>query len=124
MQLGQAEQARKDLERVPLDYEQTAEAIRLLALSSIETADGSRAWYWLKKGRDLYPDKFLDSWVDYSLANVAMAKNDVTLLDSLLQEAGKRYPPSDGWLTLMQASAEAFKWAQLRGVSVKGGSKQ
>jgi tetratricopeptide (TPR) repeat protein len=110
MQLGKLDEARTNLEKVPLHHDRTPEAMRFLAQISLESKKYTEAEFWLNKGRGEYPDSFLDSWVDYVLVRVAIGANDTAKVKSLVDEAEKKYPPSDDWLNLLQAASEAFYW--------------
>lgn len=111
--LGNYEDAQMHLEQVPLDHERTPQALRLLANVSLEQGQPSTAAFWLSKGRSEFPDQFLDSWVDYALARVAIDKGDATAVQAIQKDAAKKYPPSDYWFNLLNAAAETFYWKQV-----------
>lgn len=110
--LGKYEAARSNFESVPLGHELTPDAIRNLAILALDTGKLQAADFWLSKGRSDYPDSFLDSWVDYAMMRVAIGSNDVAAVRTLRETAGKKYPPSDQWLTLLQAAAESYEWSR------------
>lgn len=110
--LGDLEKARRHFEHIPLGHERTPEAIRHLAEITLEQQNYAQASFWLTKGKQEYPDEFLDSWVDYALVRAAHFEGDMEKMQELRVEAEKRYPPSDSWLTLLSASAEESFWSQ------------
>ena len=110
--LGRYDEARLAFERVPLGHERTADAIKSLARIALETGRTASAEFWLNKGRADFPDRFLDSWVDYALLKVAIDQKDQSKVKSIRDAAAGRYPPSDFWVSLMNAAAEAFEWEQ------------
>ncbi len=111
--LGKYEEARKDFEAVPLGHELTPDAIRNLAMLALDAGNLQSADFWLKKGRTDYADSFLDSWVDYAMVRVAIGSNDVAGVRILREAAERKYPPSDQWLTLLQAASESYEWSRL-----------
>lgn len=113
LRLGKTDDARASFERVPLKNERTPDAIRYLATTSLEQAEYSNASFWLKKGRAEYSDNFLDSWVDYALLQIAVHDRSKKDVREIREAANKKYPPSDPWITLMNASAEAFEWEEM-----------
>ena len=110
LHLGKNEDARADFEKVPLTHERTPDAIRSLALIALEANDFEGAAFWLSKGRNEFPENFLDSWVDYALLQVAVYERDEPKVALLTSEAQKKYPPSDPWLTIINATAETYFW--------------
>ncbi|MCB0321480.1 MAG: hypothetical protein KDD60_11190, partial [Bdellovibrionales bacterium] len=96
--------------KVPVDHERTSEAIRGLSEIAFVQGHSEQVEFWLQRGRKDYPSKFLDSWVDYALARVALQTGDSKKAWKIRHEAENRYPPSDPWLTLLQASLESFEW--------------
>ena len=110
MRLGKKDQARISFEKVPLRHERTAATIRQLAEVSLESGNYQEAAFWLNKGRNEYPDSFLDSWVDYALMKAAIAQDKTAHVNEVLEDAGKRYPPSDPWFSLLRAAAAAYQW--------------
>jgi len=111
--LGKLDMARENFEKVPLRHERTPDAVRQLAEVSLETGDYSAAGFWLRRGREEYPDRFLDSWVDYALVRVAAHAGATEEVRELRTHAEAAYAPSDGWLTLLVAEAEAYEWRLL-----------
>lgn len=116
--LGKYEAARANFESVPLQHELTPAAMRQLSMLALDNGHANAASFWLTKGRADYPDSFLDSWVDYALVRVAIDRNDRKTVRELRSAAAKKYPPSDQWLTLLQAAAEEYEWSL---VSTAGG---
>ncbi len=110
VRLGKLSDARSDLEQVPLQHERTPEALRALAGVALDSADFAAVIFWLEKGRALYPQRFLDSWVDYALIESALHQEDFKTVTEVQQNAVKRYAPSDPWMTLLSASLEAHAW--------------
>jgi tetratricopeptide (TPR) repeat protein len=110
MRLGRPNDARDNFERVPLQHARTSMAIRNLAAISLDEKRFRQAEFWLKKGRAEYPDNFLDSWVDYALLRAAAEAKDLDAVKAIQSDAQKKYPPSDQWLTLLNAAAESFAW--------------
>lgn len=112
LKLGKLSEARANFELLPLGHEQSAAAIRHLSGIALDEGRYDQAAFWLKKGREQFPEAFLDSWVDYALLKVAVSQNDSSAVRQIKSEAEKRYPPSDHWLTLLQAAAENYQWRQ------------
>lgn len=112
--LGTYEVAREHFEKVPLRHERTPEAIRNLAEIALDMKNFTNAGFWLARGRSDYPDQFLDSWTDYALVRVAIQSGKLNEVRELRAQAQGKYPPSDGWLTLLNAEAEAYEWQVLR----------
>jgi len=112
MKLGRWEDARRNFEKVPLQHPRTPDSLRSLAEISLQAGRYAQAVFWLTRGRKDYPDHFLDSWVDYALVRAAAEMKDAKQVRQLQSEAQKKYPPSDHWLTLLNAAAESFNWQQ------------
>ncbi len=110
--LGKLYKAKGYYEKVPLDSERIPECMRALAKINLKLKNYEHAAFWLQKGQSEFPDFFLDSWVDYAEVVVAQSKGDLEQVRKLRQKAEKKYPPSDPWLTLLQASAESFEWQE------------
>lgn len=108
--LGKSEEARDSLQKVPLRHEDAPYAIRQLAELSLNAGQVKEVEFWLTTGRREYPESFLDSWIDYALARVAILNNDQTKLSEIVDEVNKKYPPSDHWLNLLKAAIEAYRW--------------
>jgi tetratricopeptide (TPR) repeat protein len=113
MKLGKYAEAQRHLEAIPMDHERTATAIRLLAGLSLETKQIDRAKFWIEKGKHEYPEVFVDSWGDYGLLQVALAKGDIESARRIEEYSKKQYAPSDSWLVLMQAALEQAEWQRL-----------
>lgn len=112
LSLGNAAGARENFARIPLTHPRTPEAIRALALLSLKTGDYTQTSFWLETGRSRFPDKFLDSWVDYALLSAAAREENIARVQEIRAAAAGKYPPSDPWLTLLEARAEAVLWEQ------------
>jgi tetratricopeptide (TPR) repeat protein len=112
--LGRLELAREHFEKVPLRHERTAETMRHLAELALEAKNYPSAAFWLTRGRSEHPDRFLDSWTDYALVRAAIHRGDLSEVRELRSTAQSKYPASDGWLTLLNAAAEAYEWQVLQ----------
>lgn len=110
IRLGKLDDARAALEQIPLSHERAPEAIRALAVVAARQRDLPRVGFWLTQGRQEFPDKFLDGWVDYMLMESAISAADVGRVRELREAMAQRLPPSDHWRVLSEASAEAFEW--------------
>jgi tetratricopeptide (TPR) repeat protein len=116
--LGRTHEAIENYARIPLNHERTAEAIRSLSLLSLNAGDYSQALFWLETGKSKFPEKFLDSWVEYAILLVATKDKNLNKVREIRDAAVAKFPPSDPWLTLLEAKAEAFLWEnrQIQGV--------
>ena len=112
MRLGKSEIARDNLEKIPLRNEHTPQAMRFLAQLALDSKNYEEAEFWLTRGRSEYPESFLDSWVDYVLIRSAIHSGQEKEVSSILEDAKKKYPPSDDWLGLLIAAAEAYLWGE------------
>ena len=110
--LGKYEESVEHFQNIPIHHPKTPEAVKNLAHVSLELKKYEQAAFWLAKGRQEFPDKFLDSWVDYALMQVAIHENDTEKVNAIRQEAKEKFPPSDAWYALLDAAAEAYRWAQ------------
>ena len=108
--LGRFDEARDSLQKVPLRHEQAPFAMRQLAEIALNAGRPKEVEFWLTTGRREYPESFLDSWVDYALARGAMMNQDDQRLSEILDEATKKYPPSDHWLNLLRGAVEGYRW--------------
>lgn len=115
-ELANYEQAQRHLQAVPVEHARTGKAIRYLAEVTLENGQYDHAKFWLEKGRTEFPREFLDSWVDYALMEVAVQQEDLSAVETIRNEAREKFPPSDSWLTLLEASAERFQWAERGGL--------
>ena len=113
LRLGKTKEAQENFEKIPLHHERTPHAIRELAALAIESQSYEHAAFWLAKGRQDYPNRFLDSWVDFALVQVAIHKDDRKEVERLQEKATKKYPPSDHWLTLLNAAVDVFRWKRV-----------
>lgn len=112
LNLGKWEEARLNFEQVPLRHERAAAAMRHLAEIALQQRRHEQASFWLQKGREDFPDEFLDSWVDYALVKAAIDRGELKKVQELQQRAEQKYPPSDTWLVLLNSAAEAFYWSE------------
>lgn len=112
IQLGKRDDARIDLEAIPLEHPRTADAVRKLAQIALDSGQFEEAQFWLRKGRKDFPEKFADSWVDYGLVRAALGNSDQTAARSAREDARKRLAPSDPWLNLLEAESEASAWQE------------
>lgn len=108
--IGEFKQARVHLEQLSSDYEDNAGALRMLIYISLEQELYDEAGHWLDKGTQLRPESFLDSWSDYARLKIAMAQGDKKQVASIVEHSQGKYPPSDGWLAMIEASAELYHW--------------
>lgn len=110
--LGKTKEAREAFESIPTTSEHAAEAVRHLAELELREHNFKRAYQWLMKGQREHAEFFLDSWVHYALVRCAVAQQDISLVEDLRRVANERFPPSDGWVTLLNAEAESFIWSR------------
>lgn len=110
LKLGKIDQAREHFEQIPLDSDDTPMTIRYLAMIALDQGNYQQADFWLKRGRAEFPEAFLDSWVDYALTQAAVQLDNLEEVRVIQTEASQKYPPSDHWLTLLQAAVEAYEW--------------
>jgi len=108
--MGRHEGAKTHFEAVSPKADRYGEALRYLAEIALETRNFDAARAALVKGQEEFSNFFLDAWVDYALLQVAIAKKDVAGVEQISLRANDRFPPSDPWLTLLNAAAEAFRW--------------
>ncbi|MGA1191486.1 MAG: tetratricopeptide repeat protein [Bdellovibrionota bacterium] len=108
--LGNLEEATDFYRKVPVSHERAPEAMRALSEVSLQAKDYTGVQLWLTKGRELYPDHFLDSWVEYALARSAFEMDDLRTLQKIREAATEKYPTSDSWITLLHALAEKAEW--------------
>lgn len=119
LRLGHTADAIDNFARIPVNHGRAPEAIRALAALSMGSGDFSQASFWLETGRSKFPDRFLDSWVDYALLTIAAREKNIARVQEIRAAAAMKYPPSDPWLTLLEAKAESALWEQRQ---VGGGS--
>lgn len=112
MNLGKTNEAREAFEAIPTESEHAAEAVRHLAELALRERNFKRAYQWLVKGQREHAEFFLDSWVQYALVRCAVAQHQLSLVSDLQRVANERFPPSDGWITLLNAEAESFIWSE------------
>lgn len=111
--LSKLSEARKYYKMIPTQHIRSARAIRQLANIALADKEYEQTKFWLTEGRKRFPNDFLDSWVDYALVLAAIDSQSLTQLNKILESARKKYPPSDHWLTLMEAAAEQYAWARI-----------
>ncbi len=110
VKLGKFSDAERSFKAIPTDHPRAPLAVKALATISMQSEQRDRARFWIEKGRGNYPEAFLDSWADYGLTRVALDSGDLAQARDVVDKAAKRYPPSDGWLILMQAALEQAEW--------------
>jgi tetratricopeptide (TPR) repeat protein len=110
MSIGQLDKAEEHLTLIPIHHPKSALAIKALASIALENKKYREVIFWLTKGRTEYPDTFLDSWVDYALTRSYAANGDSEKVVETVERASSVYPPSDGWLILLQSAAEQARW--------------
>lgn len=123
VKLGQLEAARVHFESLPIMHSKTPDAIRSLASIALQLGTYDDVEFWLTRGRQQFPEYFIDSWVDYALAKVAMHKNNTDRVHEIYVQAVQKYPPSDHWLNLLSAAHESYYW-QSRAHYFKDGSDE
>jgi tetratricopeptide (TPR) repeat protein len=101
-------------QRVPVDSVKAPEAIRSIAKLEFDSGKFNDVKFWLNKGRTDYPDRFLDSWVDYVLVESALRLHDIESADEVAVRARASFPPSEGWMVLLEGSLEKAKWDDSR----------
>ncbi|NBW41188.1 hypothetical protein EBR25_09330 [bacterium] len=111
--LGNLEEAISFYRKVPVSHERAPEAMRALSEVALQLKDYGGVRVWLTKGRELYPDYFLDSWVEYALGRSAFELDEIRALKKIRQAAAEKYPLSDSWITLLNALAESAEWNTL-----------
>lgn len=110
MVLGQLDKAEDHLTKIPVRHARSALAIKSLGIIALENRRYQEVIFWLNKGREEYPDAFLDSWVDYALTKSYSAIGEPQKATETASKASAMYPPSDGWLILLQSISEQAKW--------------
>ncbi|MBX7137096.1 MAG: hypothetical protein K1X83_03860 [Oligoflexia bacterium] len=120
IKLGQNEAAKEQFENVPLDNDRAPEAIRYLAQLALDQGEYQHAQFWLNRGRTDFPERFLDSWVDYALLQAALHQGDRTAAKNLMEAANTQYPPSDFWLSMLNATFQASSWRDADEILKKG----
>jgi tetratricopeptide (TPR) repeat protein len=113
--LGKNAEAREHLEQVSLESIDGARALRALAEIEVTDKQFEKGAFWATKGRELFADDFLDAWVDYALVLGAISKGDDVEVKRLMEQANNRYPPSEQWLVVLNATAESFLWRKVAG---------
>lgn len=114
MKLGKLPEAERVLKVIPTEHPLAAEAVRLLTTIALQTDRNERAKFWLDKARSNYRSAFLDSWVDYADAHIALTESNISRAHNVVEKARHQLPPSDAWLIIMQASLEQAEWDEKR----------
>lgn len=109
-ELGKYDLAKKSYESIPIQHPKAPEAMRALAKLALQQGSPESVEFWLSKGREQFPDAFIDSWVDFALASAAIQQHDDKKLNEVLESATKRFPPSDQWYNLTLALNEEYEW--------------
>ncbi|MEI2763971.1 hypothetical protein [Methanothrix soehngenii] len=112
--MGALDEARESFEHIPLDHEKAPSAVRALAALALELKRYPQSEFWLMKGRELFPQYFLDGWVDYTHMIIVTEQARDSEVRELLAHATERYPQSDGWFQLLRARAEMYLWKASR----------
>jgi tetratricopeptide (TPR) repeat protein len=112
MRAGKDALAVEDLKQVPTKHERAAEALRMLATLALQERAYDQAKLWLNKGRELFPQQFADSWVDYSALQVAMAEHNAKRVREILAAKNTKDASHDAWVMLLNAQAESFLWKE------------
>jgi tetratricopeptide (TPR) repeat protein len=113
--LGSLKEARQNLELIPLTHERAPQALRYLGMIALASGDAVATKIYLTKGREQFPQHFLDSWTDYALIRAAIIERDSQQVQALRKEAFERFAPSDPWILLLDAASEGFLWSQQKG---------
>lgn len=108
-------------QRVSVDSGRAPEAIREIAKLEYDSGKFEEVKFWLTKGRADYPDKFLDSWVDYLLVESALKSNNIADADEIAVRARATFPPSEGWMVLLEGTLEKAKWSAAKAKESQGG---
>ena len=116
--LGKWDEAKHNLESIPLNHQRSPDALKGLARVALERSDYENVLFWLDKGRELFPDLFADSFVDYTRAQAAIALDRPEQIRSIRESAAKLYAPSDAWMNLMDAAVEQYEWAKSHSTEV------
>jgi tetratricopeptide (TPR) repeat protein len=112
--MGALDEARASYEHIPLEHDKASSAVRALATLALELKRYPQAEFWLMKGRELFPERFLDGWVDYAHMTILTEQGRGDEVRTLLAQATERYPQSDGWFQLLRSRAELFLWKASR----------
>lgn len=121
--IGRAQEAVEWYQQIPLSFDRAAEGLRSLVTLALDRGDHQQAEFWIKKGKELFPTPFMESWVALADARIAIGNNDAATALSVLTAAEERFPPSDSSLQLMRAEVEQFLW-QVRAAPLSGSSRR
>lgn len=119
-QVGRYAEAKESLRKIPSTHERAADGIKELIRIADAEHDTEKAALWVSKGREAFPDAFLDGWYDYLLVTGAIARDQragdyYTEIFELREAAEKRLAPSDSWLALIVAASEEHAWTRTQG---------
>jgi len=106
LMLGDVSRHTAHLEEIPLDSNWAPDAIRLLALSSFRVGDRKKAGFWAQKGKAEFPDRFVDSWMEYLAFNDLYSGSELVGIDEYLTQISSRYPASDLWVGVIGGEIE------------------
>lgn len=123
MTIGQLQKAEEHFTAIPLRHSKSGLAMKGLGMIALEGRKYDEVTFWLTKGRQEYPDVFLDSWVDFALVKAYSEIGNNELLKKTYDNATASYPPSDGWLILLQATAEESFWRDSLGNAARASLK-
>jgi tetratricopeptide (TPR) repeat protein len=110
LKIGKLTEAERSLKAIPTEHPAAPEAIRMLSAIALRNKDHDRARFWIERGQSDYSGDFIDSWVEFGLVKAAIEAKDLSRAKALVEDASKRYPPSDTWLILTQAALEQAQW--------------
>jgi len=110
LKLGKLDESRKSFEHIPLQNANAPLAIRKLAEIALQEKKFKQAGFWLAKGKEEFPEQFVDSWVEYVLLQVAIYNGDREAVLNIQKNAENKFPPSDEWISLLNAAVEEFMW--------------
>lgn len=110
VKLDKTQEAAQHFESLPLSHVNSPRAIRELSHIAFARRNFEDVEFWLTKGKEHFPDHFIDSWVEYALVHAAMQRNDGDAIVKIKEEATQKYPPSDHWLNLLNSAVEGYYW--------------
>jgi tetratricopeptide (TPR) repeat protein len=114
-EVGRYAEAKEFLRKIPSSHDRAPEGIKQLIRIADAEHDSEKAAMWVAKGREAFPDQFLDGWYDYLLVEGAIsrdqrgesAKEEIV---KLREAAVAKLPASDSWLALLLAATEQYAW--------------
>ncbi len=114
---AQAARAREDesgartlLLEIPRNHGRAAETLRLLSELAVSRGDFNEAKLFLERGREDFPDKFLDSWTLYQLAKASAEMGERNKAEDYIVELQRSFPESDPWRVVAIAYMEQKAW--------------